>query len=166
MPAKPNRRQADDVRDEEGPRILPLSAAGRPSLPTILHPLIHEAAAAARDRSLAPVQITCDVPAGLSLDADPVGLARVLRGLVDTALAAAAAASRVREVVVTAVDMNDWIEIEVADSGAGTADAAALATARSAAVAWGGTVLATPCPEGGMAVTLRLPRRRRHVLAA
>lgn len=166
MPAKPTGRQADDVRDEEEPRILPLSAAGRASLPALLHPLIREAAQAARERSLAPVRITCDVPAGLSLDADPVGLSRVLRGLVDTALAAAAAAPRVREVIVTAVDMTDWIEIEVADSGAAAADAAALAAARSAANAWGGTVLAAPCPEGGMAVTLRLPRRRRHVLAA
>lgn len=94
-----------------------------------------------------------------------------------------------REVVVTSVDVGDAIEIEVADSGPSlapavrtwlgeTADVArastpapdgaglALAAVRAAVARIGGTVSAANCPEGGVAITLRLPRRQAGRLAA
>ena len=92
----------------------------------------------------------------------------------------------IREVLVTSVDLGDAIEIEVADSGPWLAEPArawlaapssrrdaapehvglALAAAVAAAERIGGTLTATNCPEGGVAVTLRLPRRQSRRMAA
>jgi len=90
---------------------------------------------------------------------------------------------------VTSVDVGDAIEIEVADSGPSLsvgvrnwlnqtapgstesdsipADAGfALAAVRAAAARIQGTLNAANCPEGGVAITLRLPRRQAQRLAA
>ena len=95
----------------------------------------------------------------------------------------------VREVVITSIDVGNAIEIEVADSGPGlpenvstwlseaadgvpvpsnTPDGAglALAAVRAAAIRIDGTLSATNCPEGGVAITVRLPRRQARRLAA
>ena len=98
-----------------------------------------------------------------------------------------------REVVVTSVDLGDAIEIEVADSGAGLSDAVrrwlcdagdrpqadefqapslpegaglALAAVRAAVARLGGSLRAANCPEGGVAITLRLPSRQSRRMAA
>jgi len=94
-----------------------------------------------------------------------------------------------REVVVTSVDVGDAIEIEIADSGPALSEAVrawlndpangphgpgitpegtglALAAVRAAASRIGGTLHAANCPEGGVAITLRLPRRQAQRLAA
>jgi C4-dicarboxylate-specific signal transduction histidine kinase len=100
-----------------------------------------------------------------------------------------------REVVVTSVDVGDAIEIEVADSGPALADPVrkwlndparsdhafndlhasgdtpegaglALAAVRAATARIDGTLWAANCPEGGVAITLRLPRRQAQRLAA
>ena len=94
-----------------------------------------------------------------------------------------------REVVVTSVDVGHAIEIEVADSGPALSDSVrtwlndsgeglhgpdvtpegaglALAAVRAAAARIGGTLHAANCPEGGVAITLRLPRRQAQRLAA
>jgi hypothetical protein len=68
------------------------------------------------------------------------------------------------EVVVTAVDTGAAVEIEVADSG--NARAAVANELETSAARLGGSLLVTACPEGGTAVTLRLPRRRARGMAA
>lgn len=93
------------------------------------------------------------------------------------------------EVVVTSIDVGGAIEIEVADSGPSLPDAVrtwlnetmespcstsvapdgtglALAAVRAAAARIDGTLFAANCPEGGVAITLRLPRRLSQRLAA
>ena len=100
-----------------------------------------------------------------------------------------------REVVVTSIDVGDAIEIEVADSGPALSDPVrkwlndparndhafnslrasgdtpegaglALAAVRAATARIDGTLRAANCPEGGVAITLRLPRRQAQRLAA
>ena len=127
--------------------------------------------------------------------ADPTLVRRVLEPLVRRAMESAAQADAngespvVREVVVTSIDVGSAIEIEVADSGptlpdsvrrwlSATADGLhspsitpdgaglALAAVRAAAARIDGTLHAANCPEGGVAITLRLPRRQVQRLAA
>jgi len=73
----------------------------------------------------------------------------------------------VREVVVTTVDTGTALEIEVADSAADVSRQEAAVAELQPLVARAGWTLSTaPCPEGGLAVTLRIPRRRSRSLAA
>jgi len=96
----------------------------------------------------------------------------------------------IREVVVTSIDVGDAIEIEVADSGPALSDPVrkwlndharndlhasgdtpegaglALAAVRAATARIDGTLWSANCPEGGVAITLRLPRRQAQRLAA
>ena len=95
----------------------------------------------------------------------------------------------VAEVVVTTVDVGDAIEIEVADSGPSLPERVrkwlnetggrsyhanvvpegaglALAAVRSVVARLDGRIRVTDCPEGGVAITLRLPRRQAGRLAA
>jgi len=130
-----------------------------------------------------------------SVLADPSLVRRAVEPLIRRAFESAAepvardAVPVVREVIVTSVDVGDAIEIEVADSGPSLsvgvrnwlnqtapgstesdsipADAGfALAAARAAAARIHGTLNAANCPEGGVAITLRLPRRQAQRLAA
>lgn len=127
--------------------------------------------------------------------ADAVLLRRVLEPLVRRAVESAMQPSEpgdapvVREVVVTSIDVGDAIEIEVADSGpslpsdvrawlgesvgsprpatrAPDGAGLALAAVRAAAARVDGTLSAANCPDGGVAITLRLPRRQASRLAA
>ncbi|MFM7292437.1 MAG: ATP-binding protein [Planctomycetia bacterium] len=93
------------------------------------------------------------------------------------------------EVVVTTVDLGDAIEIEVADSGPALprhvqtwlnektgrsyhanvvpeGAGLALAAVRAVIARIGGDMHATNCPEGGVAITLRLPRRQARRMVA
>ena len=96
----------------------------------------------------------------------------------------------IREVVVTSIDVGGAIEIEVADSGPALSDPVrkwlndparnglhapgdtpeeaglALAAVRAAAARIDCTLRAANCPEGGVAITLRLPCRQAQRLAA
>ncbi|MFM9198104.1 MAG: ATP-binding protein [Planctomycetia bacterium] len=127
--------------------------------------------------------------------ADAAAVRRALEPLVRRALESAAQAGAagempaVAEVVVTTVDLGDAIEIEVADSGPALPDhvrtwlnekmgrsyhanvvpegaGLALAAVRAVVARVGGDVLATNCPEGGVAITLRLPRRQARRMVA
>jgi len=130
-----------------------------------------------------------------ALLADPTLVRRVLEPLIRRAMESATEpdATRespvVREVVVTSIDVGSAIEIEVADSGPALPDPVrkwlnetadvfhvsniapdgaglALAAIRAAAARIDGTLSAANCPEGGVAITLRLPRREAQRLAA
>ena len=130
-----------------------------------------------------------------ALVADATLVRRVLEPLIRRAMESAAQPRArcespvVGEVVVTSIDVGSAIEIEVADSGPSLPDAVrtwlnetmesecspsvapdgtglALAAVRAAAARIDGTLSAANCPEGGVAITLRLPRRLAQRLAA
>lgn len=130
-----------------------------------------------------------------SLLADAAVIRRALEPLVRRAIESAAQPDATREapvgaeVIVTTVDVGDAIEIEVADTGPALPERVkkwlnessvgsyhanvvpegaglALAAVRSVVARIGGAVRATNCPEGGVAITLRLPRRQARRLAA
>ncbi len=130
-----------------------------------------------------------------SLLADPALVRRALEPLIRRAFESASetVAGRespvFREVIITSVDVGDAIEIEVADSGPSLSEGVrrwlnqstqssaetgftpegaglALAAVRAAVARINGTLHAANCPEGGVAITLRLPRLQSQRLAA
>lgn len=130
-----------------------------------------------------------------ALLAEPTLIRRALEPLIRRAFESAAeqhdgsVPMALREVVVTSVDVGDAIEIEVADSGPSLSDPVrrwlndsvnglrgpnvtpegaglALAAVRAAAARIDGTLHAANCPEGGVAITLRLPCRQAQRMAA
>jgi hypothetical protein len=114
---------------------------------------------------LAPaVELTCDVDAALRFTADARILGRLLEDLLAAAIASARSAQAgessppLREVTVTAVGTATALEIEVADSGPPRSAPPAAAIAMAGRC--GGSLESTACPEGGTAVTLRLPMVR------
>jgi signal transduction histidine kinase len=158
MPQFSRHRQPADA-----PHVLPLRAAatGR-SLTELLAPLVAAIASERHDRGLPPIDVTLDTDAGRVMAGDAGPLLELVRSLVAAACeAAASAAPRLREVVVTSVAGPAGLEIEVADSGPESAAGprGALAAARPLAEQLGGMLSCRGCPEGGTAVTLHLPRR-------
>lgn len=157
----------DEDRPVEGPHLLPLwplpSGGG---LAGLLAAVVAQVASERQARGLPPVTVTLDASAGRVAPTDLDALRDAVAPLVAAACEAAASAPpRLREVVVTTVDTAAALEIEVADSGTGTVPAA-LAAARPAAAGLGGTIAAVRCPDGGLAVTLRLPHHRLKSRAA
>jgi signal transduction histidine kinase len=148
------------------PRILPLPTAG-----IAVRDLLDEAVAAAVARAPAGVAVTVDTPSGARIAAEPGGLRGLLDRLV-TAAVAAAPRSRgdgppLREVVITVVETAEAVEFEIADSGPTTpADERCPAVMRDLAARCGCGLHVATCPEGGMAVTVRLPRREARRQAA
>jgi len=165
-----------DSSPDSSPRhLLPLrpTSADEP-LAQRLETLVAELTADRRRRGLPDVRIELDVDSDHTLPAELATIRAGLGPLLVAACDAAAAESlsgsgpRLREVVITSVETAAGLEIEVADSGPGPAGipAAAIAAARQFAYRCGGDVFLAACPEGGAAVTLRLPRRRRQSRAA
>ena len=158
------------------PRIIPMRPPVRPEQDghTLRGTLGRVAAEVARSvHGLPTVTITLDVPDAHAADAAPEAVAAPLRRLLEVACAAVVApAARgecppVREVVVTTVDTGTALEIEVADSAADVSrQEAAVAELQPLVARAGWTLSAAPCPDGGLAVTLRIPRRRSRSLAA
>jgi len=154
--------------------LLPLPAAAADAgLAPLIRSLVADLVADRRRRGLPEVRIELDVAADLPLPAEPATIQAGLGPLLAAACAAAArgpagSGPRICEVLVTAVETAAGLELEVADSGPGPAGlpAAAVAAARQFAGRCGGDVHLAACPEGGAAVTLRLPRRRRDRRAA
>ena len=122
---------------------------------------------------LPTVTISLDVPDAHAADAAPEAIAAPLRRLLEAACAAVVAPAPrgecppVREVLVTTVDTGGALEIEVADSAADVSrQEAAVAEIRPLVERAGWKLSAVACPDGGLAVTLRIPRRRGHSRAA
>jgi hypothetical protein len=132
--------------------------------PTLRGALARVAADVARSvHGLPTVTISLDVPDAHAADAAPDAVAAPLRRLLEAACAAMAAPASpaVREVLVTTVDTGAALEIEVADSAADVSrQEAAVAELRPLVERAGWTLSSAACPDGGLAVTLRIPRRR------
>ena len=134
----------------------------------------------AEQANAARVETTIDVPANSGVLADREMLTLAVTHLVSNALEAMPAGGRL---VVTSYCGQGGLELEVADSGPGLSDDAlgrafdpfyttkrdgaglGLAKVRRVAMAHGGDVVATNCPEGGAAFTLRFPRRSQQSAA-
>lgn len=151
------------------PRILPLRA-GLP--PAGFHAAVSRLAAAARDRAPA-VTVSLDVAEAHAPEPDAQAVAGPLGRLLEAACAAAASPAprgespTLREVVVTTIDTGDAVEIEVADSAADSSrQKAAVADLRPLVERAGWGLSLAACPDGGTAVTLRIPRRRGRSIAA
>jgi signal transduction histidine kinase len=158
------REAAGDQDAAAEPRILAMPTPRATSLRDVLESII--AAVPAGDPTpTGRVRVTLDVPVGQFVDVDPGLFRGLVEGLVRAALAAAArpgvrsTSPAVREVVVTSIDSADLFELEIADSGSGPPDGAALAAARAVVQGCGGDLVVKECPEGGTAVTVRLARR-------
>lgn len=150
------------------PRILPMPTAG-----IAVRALLDDAVAAAVARAPAGVAVSIDAPSAARIAADP----GILRGLLDRLVTAAVAAAAaplprgdgppLREVVITVVEMADAVELEIADSGpVAAADERCPQPLRELAARCGCGLHVAACPEGGTAVTVRLPRREARRQAA
>ncbi|MFM7243591.1 MAG: hypothetical protein ACKO40_05355 [Planctomycetaceae bacterium] len=149
------------VPDSAEPRILHLPTAG-----VALRGLLDEAVSAARSRHADAeiVEVAIDAAPGTRVPGDAAALRGLVDRLVSDALVAATRSSGdgppLHEVVVTVVETADAIEVEIADSGSCTpADDRCPAAMRELATRCGCRLHVAACPEGGMAVTVRLPRR-------
>jgi len=115
-----------------------------------------------------PVRLDCDLPATLELPLPVESLRAMLAPLVRAAIEEAARPAVhagglvLREVSATAVDLGPCVEIEVACCGpAAAAGEIVIGIPAETRVAVGlaaGTLWCVRCPEGGTAVTIRLPR--------
>ncbi len=158
MPSPTRKQTASDE-----PHVLPLRAvSGHTVLAGLLESLAVEVATERLARGLGEVSLVLDVTDSHAAEVEPSLLREAIRPLLVAACdAAAKAAPRLREVVVTSVAGPAGLEIEVADSGPGP-EAGTLATttaARPIVERLGGTLVCSACPDGGSAVTLRLPHR-------
>jgi signal transduction histidine kinase len=120
------------------------------------------------------IETTIDVPADLIVAADRTMIRRAVEHLM---LGGIAAMPDGGALVVTSAAGPESVELEIADTGATLSDEARhhafdpvgvtergasgweLAMVRRIAELHGGSVLAANCPEGGVAFTLRIPRR-------
>lgn len=118
------------------------------------------------------VPIEVDAPPYTMVRGDRRTLRQLLMRLIGNALSASPVGS---QIVVTAYSDDEGVEVEVADDrsetidvliGSGLATVAGAGDARpmpwsevqQIAAACGGRVYATPCPEGGVAMSVQFPR--------
>lgn len=71
-----------------------------------------------RDLPAPDVEISCDIPETVEIDADPIAVRTVLRNLLDNAVKATAAAGGGR-VSVSAIEQNGYANVMVSDTGIG-----------------------------------------------
>ena len=127
------------------------------------------------------IRVAVDAPRTLVVEADREALRRTLLNLVLNAVDAMPAGG---DLVLTAVDCRNCVEIEVADSGTGLSDEArrrafepffttkasgiglGLAIVQRLMEAHGGGITVCNCPDGGAAFTVRLPRQAARLEAA
>jgi signal transduction histidine kinase len=153
------------------PRILPLPAVAGVAVRDLVESVL--AGHAARTPAASAVTVTVDVPAAAVLGGDPAPFRVVVERLVASAFAAASAPRPhgegpiLREVVITAVQGADALELEIADSGpSSSADDRCPAHVRELVARCGGSLHVAACAEGGIAVTVRVPRREARRQAA
>lgn len=141
----------------------------------LLEAILEEVRRHCVDHGIPDCHVTLDVADRHVLQVDPSTVRDILAGLLLRAFenaarpAASSDAPHVREIVVTSIEHADAIEIEVADSGpasVATLDAAPDGALEPLVAAVGGSLSVAACPEGGRAVTLRLPHRRLRRQAA
>jgi signal transduction histidine kinase len=126
------------------------------------------------------IDVDLDVPPHTLLTADREMIRRALLNLVLNAIDAMPEGG---ELVITSFDGRNGFELEVADSGPGLSEeqmrrafepfystkqngtGLGLAIVYHVAEAHGGTVTAMNCPQGGAAVTIRIPRRTMRAAA-
>jgi len=138
----------------------------------LLEAILEEVRRHCDERGIADCNVTLDVADRHVLQVDPATVRDILAGLLLRAFenasrpAASSDAPHLREIVVTSIEHADAIEIEVADSGPLAAVAPADAALEPLVAAVGGILSVSACPEGGRAVTLRLPHRRLRRQAA
>jgi len=122
-----------------------------------------------------PCTVIIDVADRHVLQVDPAAIRTILTVLLANALDNAdrtppSEMPVAHEVVITSIEYGAAIEIEIADSGPHCTPAAAGSTLEPAIRQLldqvGGQLTAAACPEGGRALTLRLPHRRLRRLAA
>ena len=155
-----------DAFGDATPRhVLPLrSSRGGITLNALLRSVVDEVAGQRRRQRLPQVAITIDAGQSREPAADADRVKATLTLLVSAACDAATVPDpasdgpRLHEVVVTAVETSHGTEIEVADSGPGPEFRVpdAFAAAQRHAERLGGSLVVMACPDGGMAVTLRL----------
>lgn len=167
-----------EPNDARVPPLLPFGA-GRGREPASLRLLVESLVAEVTEGVSGPLDVTLDIPHTLAVGAEGATLRRLFLPLLERSIAVsrreAGRIGRRGAVLVTAVDMPGAIEIEFADSGPGFAtgglgpplprvcgrttvwpEACLAAVARSARGV-GGTLTAVNCPDGGAALTVRLP---------
>ena len=138
----------------------------------LLEAILEEVRRHCAERGISDCAVTLDIADRHVLQVDPATVRDILAGLLLRAFENASRptgssdAPHVREIVVTSIEHAAAIEIEVADSGPMSPDGSTDAAIESLVAAVGGAVSVSACPEGGRAVTLRLPHRRLGRLAA
>lgn len=137
----------------------------------LLEAILEEVRRHCADHGIPDCDVAIDVADRHVLQVDPRTVRDILAGLLLRAFENAARpatssdAPHVREIVVTSIEHPNAIEIEVADSGPASA-ASSDAALEPLIAAVGGALSVAACPEGGRAVTLRLPHRRLRRQAA
>ena len=159
--------------ESDEPRLLPM-VPPRGLLESIVAEVQSDRHAAAPAEKQ-ECRVVLDVADRHVLQVDPTAIREILTVLLSNALANAAHTPPsempvAREVVVTSIEYADAIEIEVADSGPlcppTTADAIPEPAIQRLLDQVGGRLTTAACPEGGRALTLRLPHRRLRRMAA
>lgn len=164
-------RRGPRADDGQEPRILALPSGRTSTLRGELEVLV-AAQRAAADSQGPRVHVSIDVPPDAQAAGHPAlvdAMARVLSAAFATAVCPDPASDlpHVAEVVITAVATGTGLELEIASSGCpSSASDAEIASAAAVLERSGGAIVATPCPEGGRALTLRLPRRAARRQAA
>lgn len=154
-----------DVRSpahDAEPRILPLSVARPRGLRPLVEAIVRRHAVVHAD-----VRVSLEFVEVHEFDVDPPAIRALLEPLVAAAFASASAGPagatdgpRLHEVDVAVVAADGFVDVEIADSGADQPAAERIpAEVRDAAARCGVDLMLAACAAGGMAVTVRFPRR-------
>jgi len=152
--------------DSHDPMILPMVPPRG-----LLEAILDEVRAVCVERGIADCHVTLDVADRHVLQVDPATVRDILASLLLRAFenvarpSGSSDAPQVREIVITSVEHAAAIELEVADSGP-PADHMSDDSLAPLVAAVGGELSVAACPEGGRAVTLRLPHRQLRRRAA
>ena len=149
------------------------------NLPSIVDRVVSDLQRQHADTGVPLPRVVVDVPCSQRFEGDAVALADLLSFWLQDAVRAAAgnaAMARTAEVLVTSVEYPDCVEIEIADSGPSLAERQGLGGGVVGRVHESvqqklldqvcGDVRLDDCAEGGVAVTLRVPKAVSQRMAA